>query len=486
MRMQELKGLLMGKSKLILGGVVLAFYSIMMCYSAIAAPCKGLCSPDWWENASEEKVQKEMNSASYLEALRQDEWKCSCEHFLVDETRGLSWRRSPMHVISFTNNLGDMTHAEAINILLEYEIDLEIGDAVRKTPLHTAAQYGNPKTIKAFVKAGAKLEAEDSGGAKPIHGAVKNSSDNVMALLEAGAEVKARDNKGHTALHFAAAYYPNDRWMPSLIENIDLLIGEGLKLTDRAGETGYTVLHMAALAGRSEVLEHIIQNDKRLDMNARDKAGDTPLHIAARIVDRDRSKIMSQILAAGADIDARDKRGDTAFTILAVSPGNYNLEHANTLLEAGADPNVKNKVGNTAMHAVVWNGNYGMMKMMSGYNVDWNLKNDDGRSPMLDALYSKRQPNPNIFGAAAHFGADIYTTNEFGENVLHVAIENEHLDLVDNFLHQRNAFRNMAKEKDIFGMTPLDLADDIGVLDGTMTYVRLKEATLLDDLVPLQ
>ena len=138
------------------------------------------------------------------------------------------------------------------------------------------------------------------------------------------------------------------------------------------------------------------------------------------------------------------------------------------------------------MHAVVWNGNYGLMKMMSGYNVDWNLKNDDGRSPMLDALYSKRQPNPNIFGAAAHFGADIYTTNEFGENVLHVAIENEHLDLVDNFLHQRNAFRNMAKEKDIFGMTPLDLADDIGVLDGTMTYVRLKEATLLDDLVPLQ
>jgi ankyrin repeat protein len=484
--MQKLKGLLMGKSKFILGGVVLAFYSIMMCYSAIAAPCKGLCSPDWWENASEEKVQKEMNSASYLEDLRQDEWKCSCEHFLVDETRGLSWRRSPMHVISFTNNLGDMTHAEAINILLEYELDLEIGDAVRKTPLHTAAQYGNPKTIKAFVKAGANLEAEDSGGAKPIHGAVKNSSDNVMALLEAGAEVKARDNKGHTALHFAAAYYPNDRWMPSLIENIDLLIEEGLKLTDRAGETGYTVLHMAALAGRSEVLEHIIQNDKRLDMNARDKAGDTPLHIAARIVDRDRSTIMSQILAAGADIDARDKRGDTAFTIVAVSPGNYNLEHAKTLLEAGADPNVKNKVGNTAMHAVVWNGNYGLMKMMHGYNVDWNLKNDDGRSPMLDALYSKRQPNPNIFGAAAHFGADIYTTNEFGENVLHVAIENEHLDLVDNFLRQRNAFRNMAKEKDIFGMTPLDLADDIGVLDGTMTYVRLKAATLLDDLVPLQ
>ena len=104
------------------------------------------------------------------------------------------------------------------------------------------------------------------------------------------------------------------------------------------------------------------------------------------------------------------------------------------------------------------------MKMMHGYNVDWNLKNDDGRSPMLDALYSKKQPNPNIFGAAAHFGADIYTTNEFGENVLHVAIENEHLDLVDNFLRQRNPFRNLAKEKDIFGMTPLDLADDIGVL----------------------
>ena len=476
----------MGKSKFLLGGVVLAFYSIMMCYSALAAPCKGLCSPDWWESASKEKVQKEMNSASYLEALKQDEWKCSCEHFLVDQARGLSWRRSPMHVISFTNNLGDMTHAEAINILLKYEIDLEISDAVSKTPLHTAAQYGNPKTINAFVKAGANLEAEDLGGAKPIHGAVKNSSDNVMALLNAGAEVKARDHKGHTALHFAAAHNPSDRWMPSLIENIDLLIKEGLKLTDRAGETGYTVMHMAAVAGRSEVLKYIIENDKRLDMNARDKAGDTPLHIAVRMVDMNRSAIMSEILSGGADINAKDKRGDTAFTIVASSPGNYSLEHANTLLKAGADPNVKNKLGNTAMHAVVWRGNYGLMKMMQEYNVDWNIKNDDGRSPLLDALYSKRQPNPNIFAAAAHFGADINTTNPIGENVLHVAIENEHLDLVANFLRQRNAFRNMAKEKDIFGMTPLDIADDIGVLDGTMTYVQLKEATLLDDLVPLQ
>ena len=477
----------MRKSKLFSSCVFMAFYALMVCHPAIAAPCIGICSPDWWEDASEEKVRNEMETAPYLEALRRDEWKCSCEHFLVDEARGRSWRRSPMHVISFTNDLGDITHAEAISILLEYEIDLEIGDAVSKTPLHTAAQLGYPKTISAFVKAGANLEAEDLGGAKPLHGAVKNSSDNIMALLDAGAEVKARDNKGHTALHFAAAYYPNDRWMPSLIENIDLLVNAGLKLTDRAGETGYTVLHMAALAGRSEVLEHIIKNDKRLDMNARDKAGDTPLHIAARIVDRDRSTIMSQILSAGADIDARDKRGDTAFTIVAVSPGNYSLEHAYTLLEAGADPNVKNKVGNTAMHAVVWNGNYGLMKMMHGYNVDWNLKNKDGRSPMLDALYSKKQPNPKILGAAAQiFGADIYTTNEFGENLLHVAIENEHLDLVDNFLRQRNAFRNLAKEEDIFGMTPLDLADDIGVLDGTMTYVRLKEAALLDDLVPLK
>jgi len=337
------------------------------------------------------------------------------------------------------------------------------------------------------VKAGANLGAEDLGGAKPLHGAVKNSSDNVIALLEAGADPKARDNKGHTALHFAAAYYPSDKWLPSLIENIDLLIKAGLKLTDRAGETGYTVLHMAALAGRSEVLEHIIQIDKRLDMNARDKAGDTPLHIAARIVDRNRSTIMSQMLSAGADIDARDKRGDTAFTIVAVSPGSYSLEHAYTLLEAGANPHVRNKVGNTAMHAVVWNGNYGLMKMMHGYNVDWNIKNEDGHSPMMDALYSKKQPNSKIFGAAAQmFGADIYTTNKFGENVLHLAIENEHLDLVDDFLRQRNPFRNLAKEKDIFGMTPLDLAEAVGVLDGTMTFVRLKEATLLDDLVPLK
>ena len=98
----------------------MAFYTLMVCHPAIAAPCIGICSPDWWEDASEEKVRNEMETAPYLEALRLDEWKCSCEHFLVDEARGRSWRRSPMHVISFTNDLGDITHAEAISILLEY------------------------------------------------------------------------------------------------------------------------------------------------------------------------------------------------------------------------------------------------------------------------------------------------------------------------------------------------------------------------------
>ena len=108
----------MGKLEFLSCAAALVIFSITICHSAIAAPCKGICNPDWWKDASEEKVQRELDSASYIEALRQEEWMCSCEHFLVDEARGRSWRRSPMHVISFTKNLGDMTHAEAINILL--------------------------------------------------------------------------------------------------------------------------------------------------------------------------------------------------------------------------------------------------------------------------------------------------------------------------------------------------------------------------------
>lgn len=461
------------------GKLALILFLITPGQGVIAGPCEGLCSPDWWAAASSERLGAEMNSV-YVDALKSSDWKCSCaNHYYVRD----GWERTPMHVASLAPPTTEINYSKVVEIFSDHGLSLEVLDYAQKTALHTAAQYGRIEYVDALVAAGADLEAKDIGGASPLHGAAQHSTAEILTkLINLGADVNARDRKGHNALHFAAA----DLWRHDhlVIEKIELLLNKGHKLTDRAGETGYTALHMAALTGRLATVRYIMNKDKKLDVNSRDKEGDTPLHIAVKVTEIDRSKIMSALIAGGADVEARDKRGNSVLTVVAYTPQRFSADYMELLLEAGSNPNAENKTGNTAMHAAVWAGKTLEMKILKKYGADIDKKNEDGHSPLLAMVFSNKSPEPNVIGMLAKYGANIETTTRNGETVLHVAIDRGHLSLVDWMLQDTNPFRNLSKTQDIFNMTPLELAEDIGTLDGTRTFIKLKEATLLDDVIP--
>jgi len=83
----------------------------------------------------------------------------------------------------------------------------------QNTPLHFAAAAGNPRTIKAIVDGGAKLDAPNRYGQTPLMSTVipplytgineKSRLKNAEALIAAGADLNARDNKGRTILDAA-------------------------------------------------------------------------------------------------------------------------------------------------------------------------------------------------------------------------------------------------------------------------------------------
>lgn len=132
-----------------------------------------------------------------------------------------------------------------------------------------------------------------------IHEAARlGDAATVRELLDAGMDVNASDEDNATALHWAAAWGKEDVAL--------LLLGAGAD-PSRTDHEGNTPLHLASKKGYTspKLVNHLLQHSA-VDVNARNAAGMTALHHAAR---RGRSDMVRLLLEAGADPSLRDDGG---------------------------------------------------------------------------------------------------------------------------------------------------------------------------------
>lgn len=80
------------------------------------------------------------------------------------------------------------------------------GEQYGESPLHWAAQFGNPEIIQLMIANGAQLGTRDNhSGEMPIHWvAGYGPIENMKFLIDAGADVNARDFNDNNPLHHAA------------------------------------------------------------------------------------------------------------------------------------------------------------------------------------------------------------------------------------------------------------------------------------------
>lgn len=101
---------------------------------------------------------------------------------------------------------------------------------------------------------------------------------------------------------------------------------------------GYTAVHLAIWPQpRLQVLDVLLRLHP--DLNVRNKAGKTPLHLALEVQSEE---AVRRLLAFGPDLSVRDLRGNTVLH-LAAAAGLENL--ANDLVQAGADTHAANTDG---------------------------------------------------------------------------------------------------------------------------------------------
>ena len=124
------------------------------------------------------------------------------------------------------------------------------------------------------------------------------------------------------------------------LECVKVLLEKGADV-DAVNKYGRTPLHVAAFQGHLESVKLLLAANA--NPNAADKYGITPLHATAF---KGHVEIVKMLLAAGANVNAAKEDG---WTPLLVAAHNGHVECVMMLIGSGANPFVKDEEGDTAL-----------------------------------------------------------------------------------------------------------------------------------------
>ncbi|OTA01122.1 hypothetical protein A9Z42_0014310 [Trichoderma parareesei] len=137
------------------------------------------------------------------------------------------------------------------------------------TPVHYACRAGSTSMARLLLEKGASIDAQSRDGTAPIHFAAEGGHwQMVQLLMEFRANVDVVDGGENTALH-AAALRGYAKIVRSLCEG-------GCR--SRRNRLGQAPIHLAAIQGQAEVVEHLQDNVGLKDFRAK-----TPLQLAAEL-----------------------------------------------------------------------------------------------------------------------------------------------------------------------------------------------------------
>jgi ankyrin repeat protein len=167
--------------------------------------------------------------------------------------------------------------------------------------------------------------------------------------------LNAVDKDGETALHIAVRTVhttKHEEHSNVSLEIIKILLEKGID-SGQPNNIGQTALHLACLVGSPEAAEMIIDKAEKRLLNAQDKHGRTPLHVAAEDYFGHNFKTVELLCNLEVNAVCKDYNGDTPL-ILAAQQGA--VEIVKKLLKdesVVANINHQNRKGETALQAAL-------------------------------------------------------------------------------------------------------------------------------------
>jgi ankyrin repeat protein len=252
-----------------------------------------------------------------------------------------------------------------------------------------------------------------ASGDSPLTKAVKaNDVQAVRALVKSGADVNVESGDGSTPLLWAA----NN----GSVEIARLLIASRAAV-DAANDFGITPLLQASRVGDSAMVDLLLRSGA--NPSKAHPEGETPLMAASRSGSVPTVRLL---LARGVDVNAAEKVQNTTPVMWAAAEGHIDV--VDVLIEAGADVNKQGHITtladrNNADHPtggftpLMWAaraGNEALVRRLVARGAGINLKNGDGASAAMVAMYNDRF---DVARTLIELGSDV------NDGALYVAVE---------------------------------------------------------------
>jgi len=314
---------------------------------------------------------------------------------------------------------------EIAEMLLEKGAKLDAQSTSGATPLHVAAQRNDVEMLKILCEGKTKprIDWRDGTGNTPLHYAVAGDRQKAAKyLLKQGASTKPENNIRNTVLHVAARNGNKDM--------TTLLLSHGADAKAVNGK-GQSVLELAipqypphagtSLQGHYGTAEALIKGGAEIDNQCREK-GLTVLHQAAG---GGHLPILRALLDKGADPDICSDDGETALLkATRAARGGYNYATPNQdaaidlLLHYGASPDEPDGKGMTALILACENGRSDLARKLLDCGADINSRAYDGSTPLSGAVQSR---STSLVKLLLERGADVKTQKIPGETLIEFA-----------------------------------------------------------------
>jgi ankyrin repeat protein len=340
-----------------------------------------------------------------------------------------------------------------------------------QTPLSWAAEEGNEAVVKLLLDKGADTESKDGDGWTPLSRAAAIGREAVVKLLLATGKVN-RDSKrdfGRTPLSYAAAGGHG--------AVVKMLLATGKVDIDSKDQHGRTPLSYAAARGHEAVVK-LLHATGKVDIDSKPDYGQTPLSYAAK---NGHEAVVKLLLATGkVNVDSEGifcrtplsyaaENGHEAVIKLLLATGKVDVNsmtsESQPLLhrysrrtpllyaaENGHEAVVKLLLATGKVHVdledmkhyrtplsyAAENGHEAVVKLLLGTGkVDINSKSDIGWTPLLYA--AAWGGHEAVVKLLLDKGADLETTDKYGQTLLSRAAQNGHEAVVKLLRNPNNS-----------------------------------------------